>query len=177
MIHDDAATLPEPVRRVAAALRQRGMVACVRLFPDQSTRTAEDAARAVGCQVGQIVKSLVFMAGDEPILVLASGAHRVDVTKLEALAGAPVRRASAEEARSATGFAIGGIPPVGHARPLRAFMDEALLRYERVWAAAGSPASVFSIRPAELRRITDAAVAPLAEAAGGGSRPARQQLR
>lgn len=152
---------PRSVERVAEALRTAGLPAEIRMF-DQETRTAEQAARAVGCDVGQIVKSLVFMAADRPVLVLCSGANRVDTSRLAALCGGPVRQATAEEAREATGFAIGGIPPLGHDRPLETLLDETLLAYPVVWAAAGSPRAVFPVEPARLAEATRATVARLA---------------
>jgi prolyl-tRNA editing enzyme YbaK/EbsC (Cys-tRNA(Pro) deacylase) len=135
----------------------------VREFP-QGTRTARDAARAVGCQVGQIVKSLVFVAGTEPVLVLTSGPNRADTGRLAALLGGrPVRRADPQEARLATGFAIGGTPPFGHPRPLRALCDRDLLGYEEVWAAAGTPQAVFPISPRDLLRCSGAEPADFKE--------------
>jgi prolyl-tRNA editing enzyme YbaK/EbsC (Cys-tRNA(Pro) deacylase) len=128
-----------------------GLLLQVREFPE-GTRTAEDAARAIGCGVGQIVKSLVFVAGTEPFLVLTSGPNRADVARLTDLVGRPVRRADPEEARSATGFSIGGTPPFGHPRPLRVLLDRDLLAHEEVWAAAGTPSSVFPIAPGDLVR-------------------------
>lgn len=153
---------PASARRVALALRAAGVDAPVRVF-DASTRTAQDAAAAVGCEVGQIVKSLVFIAAGRPVLALCSGAHRVDTAKLARLCGSPVRRATAEEARAATGFAIGGIPPVGHVQPLVTLVDESLLAYPVVWAAAGTPTAVFPIAPADLVRVTGGRVADLRE--------------
>jgi prolyl-tRNA editing enzyme YbaK/EbsC (Cys-tRNA(Pro) deacylase) len=134
----------------------------VRRFPE-GTKTAPDAARAIGCEVGQIVKSLVFVAEDRPLLALTSGANRVDVDRLAALAGVPaVRRASPEEARTATGFAVGGTPPFS-ATPVRTFVDEALVGYETVWAAAGTPDAVFPIAPGDLVRLSGGTVAAFAE--------------
>jgi prolyl-tRNA editing enzyme YbaK/EbsC (Cys-tRNA(Pro) deacylase) len=115
------------------------------------------------------VKSLVFMAGETPVLVLASGVNRVDLNKLAALVGQPVRRANADEVRQATGFAIGGVPPVGHARALRTYVDRDLLAYDEVWAAAGTPNSVFSVAPRTLVELAEGEVADVADA----SRPAR----
>ncbi|GIV59981.1 MAG: prolyl-tRNA editing protein [Rhodothermaceae bacterium] len=124
-------------------------------LPD-STRTAQDAARAIGCTVAQIAKSLIFrgeQSGD-PILVIASGANRVDTAKLARYAGEPVRRADADFVRERTGFAIGGVPPVGHTEPVTTFIDEELLQYEVVWAAAGTPHAVFRLRSSELQQLT-----------------------
>jgi prolyl-tRNA editing enzyme YbaK/EbsC (Cys-tRNA(Pro) deacylase) len=134
----------------------------VREFP-QGTRTAQDAARAIGCDVGQIVKSLVFVAGTEPILALTSGPNRADTGRLGELAGAPVRRAEAEEARLATGYSIGGTPPFGHPRELRAYCDRDLLGYDVVWAAAGTPHSVFPIEPGALLRASRAEAADFSQ--------------
>ena len=134
----------------------------VRRFP-QGTRTAEDAARAIGCEVGQIVKSLVFTAGGLPVVALVSGANRLDPRKLEAVAGGEVEKAGAEVARRATGYAIGGVPPFGHAEPLPVFMDRDLEAYDVVWAAAGRPDSVFPIPPARLAELAGAQVGDLAQ--------------
>lgn len=149
------------VVRVVEVLAGLGVAAQVTEFP-QSTRTAEEAAAAVGAEVGQIVKSLVFMAGEQPILALVSGANRADTAKLAALAAAPIRRASADFVREATGYSIGGVPPVGHTTSLPSYLDRDLMRYETIWAAAGTPNAVFPIAPAELARITGAPVVDLA---------------
>jgi prolyl-tRNA editing enzyme YbaK/EbsC (Cys-tRNA(Pro) deacylase) len=136
----------------------------VRRFPE-GTKTAEDAAKAIGCAVAQIVKSLVFTADDgTAVLALTSGANRVDTDRLAALAGSgPVRRASPEEARAATGFAVGGTPPFGHRERVRTFLDRDLLVHEEVWAAAGTPDSVFRTTPGELQRAAGAEVADFKE--------------
>jgi len=140
----------------------------VRRFP-QGTKTAQDAARAIGCVVGQIVKSLVFIADGRPVLALTSGANRVDQERLARLTGSEeVRRATPEEAREATGFAVGGTPPFGHPKQVRAFIDRDLLAYDEVWAAAGTPDAVFVLTPAELRRTALAEVADLKETPPGG---------
>ncbi|HKV45713.1 MAG TPA: YbaK/EbsC family protein [bacterium] len=150
--------------RVRAALADRQIDAEIVEFPE-STRTAVEAARAVGATVAQIVKSLVFMADGRPVLVLAAGANRVDLRKLARLAGAAhVEKATAEATRSATGFSIGGVPPVGHATPLPVFLDETLLHHEVVYAAAGTPHAVFAITPQALVRATQGVVGDLAEA-------------
>ena len=132
----------------------------VRRFPE-GTRTAVDAARAVGCEVGQIVKSLVFVAGGTPVVALVSGANRLDEARLGAVAGGPVLKADAATARAATGYAIGGVPPFGHATDVRVFMDRDLLAYDAVWAAAGRPDSVFEIQPDRLRELSKAMVVDL----------------
>lgn len=147
--------------RVEAALREKGVHTQILEFP-QGTRTAQEAADAVGTSVGQIVKSLVFVAGGQPVLVLVSGAHLADTRKLEREFGAPVRRADADTVRQATGFAIGGVAPVGHIAPLPTLIDEHLLKYDVVYAAAGTPYSVFPISPSELVRITGGRVADVA---------------
>jgi prolyl-tRNA editing enzyme YbaK/EbsC (Cys-tRNA(Pro) deacylase) len=154
---------PQAIERFLLEAETHGLVIEVREFA-QGTRTAEDAARAIGCAVGQIVKSLVFVAGSEPFLALTAGSNRADPARLGALMGGlPVRRASPDEAREATGYAIGGTPPFGHPRALRVFVDRDLLGYERVWAAAGTPMAVFAITPEELVRASGAQVADLKE--------------
>jgi len=132
----------------------------VRSFPE-GTRTAEDAARAIGCSLGQIVKSLVFVAAGRPVVALVSGANRLDTDRLGKLAGEPVVKADAETTRSATGYAIGGVPPFGHAQPLSVFVDRDLLGYAVVWAAAGRPDSVFALTPARLLEISAGTAADL----------------
>ena len=155
--------MSKAVDRFEGAAHDRGLHLEIRRFPE-GTKTAPDAARAVGCEVGQIVKSLVFMADGEPVLALTSGANRADTTKLAALLGtAEVRRATADEARAATGFAIGGTPPFGFPGPVRVLMDRDLLGYDEIWAAAGTPDSVFRIIPSELREAAKAEVVDLRE--------------
>jgi prolyl-tRNA editing enzyme YbaK/EbsC (Cys-tRNA(Pro) deacylase) len=131
-----------------------------------TTRTAEDAAREIGTEVERIVKSLVFVSAGGPVVVLCSGRARVDERLLAAALAAPsVRRATADEAKTFTGFAIGGVPPFGHEPPCRVIADEGLLRFNEVWAAAGLPDAVFPIAPNELVRVADATVARVAAAA------------
>ena len=165
--------MPEPtdhagIQRVREAAARKGVTLEIKVF-DQSTHTAEEAATAVGGELGQIVKSLVFVApgddGDtEPILCLVAGHNRVDLARLAAVIGrSDVRRATAREANDLTGFTIGGIPPIGHARPVRVVMDPDLGRYQTVWAAAGAPTAVFPVPPATLRTLANATVAPIAE--------------
>lgn len=147
------------IDRFVEAARAQGLEPEVRRFP-QGTRTAEDAAAAIGCDVSQIVKSLVFVADDRAVLALTSGRHRVDTDRLAELCGATsVRRATPDEAREATGFAVGGTPPFGHPDRLRTFVDESLLAFDEVWAAAGTPDGVFPIAPAELLRVSGGAAA------------------
>lgn len=156
------------VRRVLEAARRKGVELEITIF-DASTHTAEDAARAVGAELGQIVKSLVFVAvadtGElDPILCLVSGPNRVDLARLSAVLGrSDVRRASAKEANELTGFVIGGIAPFGHVRRVRVVMDPDLGRFPVVWAAAGLPTAVFPVSPAVLRMLADANVAPFTE--------------
>jgi prolyl-tRNA editing enzyme YbaK/EbsC (Cys-tRNA(Pro) deacylase) len=160
--------LPTPTQRVIDAASRKGVTLDVHTFTE-STHTAEDAAAAVGAALGQIVKSLVFVAprtdgGLEPILCLVSGPNRVDVARLAAVTGEPdVRRATAVEARDLTGYTIGGIPPVGFPRPLRVVMDPDLGRFQVVWAAAGTATAVFPVAPATLRMLSNAHVAPICE--------------
>ncbi|MYA82100.1 MAG: YbaK/EbsC family protein [Acidimicrobiales bacterium] len=127
-------------------------------FPE-GTRTAEQAAAAVGCELGQIVKSLVFLCDGQPVLALTSGANRVDTKRLGELLCGKITRADADGVREATGYAIGGTPPFGHERPLRAVVDPALVSYDSVWAAAGTPDTVFELTPDELVRASGAEVA------------------
>ncbi len=129
----------------------------VQRYPD-GTRTAADAAAAVGCKIDQIVKSLVFMADVRPILILCSGARRVDEEKLAEYIGTEIRIAGASEVRAATGYAIGGTPPLGHTVPLKTVVDPHLMEFEEIWAAAGTPDSVFPIPPKELVKATSGAV-------------------
>jgi prolyl-tRNA editing enzyme YbaK/EbsC (Cys-tRNA(Pro) deacylase) len=154
---------PPAIERFLAAAEDLGLSPEVREFT-KGTRTAVDAARAIGCDVGQIVKSLVFVAGTEPFLALTSGPNRADTARLsELLGGVPVRRADPEEARGATGFAIGGTPPFGHPRRLRVLCDRDLLGYQEVWAAAGTPNAVFPIGPEDLLRASGAEPADFKE--------------
>ena len=148
--------------RFERRLADAGVDLQVRRFPE-GTRTAADAARAIGCEVGQIVKSLVFTVGGQPVVALVSGANRLDPVRLSDAAGGPVMKAGAEVARVATGYAIGGVPPFGHATDLPVYMDRDLEKYEVVWAAAGRPDSVFPITPARLRELSRAMVVDLKE--------------
>ncbi|HSP07973.1 MAG TPA: YbaK/EbsC family protein [Candidatus Dormibacteraeota bacterium] len=148
------------MRRFESWLAESEVGVEVRQFP-QGTRTAADAARAVGCDVGQIVKSLVFVAAGQPVVALVSGANRLDEKRLGAVAGEPVAKADADTARVATGYSIGGVPPFGHATEVRVFMDRDLMAHRVVWAAAGRPDSVFDIDPQRLRELSGATVADL----------------
>lgn len=131
-----------------------------------STRTSVEAAQAVGCQVGQIAKSLVFRGkqSGKPVLVIASGANRVDEKRLKELLGEKVEKPDADYVREHTGFAIGGIPPVGHAQPLLTFIDADLLKFEFIWAAAGTPNAVFQLAPADLQKMTGGQIVAVASA-------------
>jgi prolyl-tRNA editing enzyme YbaK/EbsC (Cys-tRNA(Pro) deacylase) len=160
----EAETLPRGARRVRTALLELGLPGDIHRLAD-STRTAPEAAAAVGCELGAIVKSLVMrgVRTKEPLLVLVSGDNRADVELIEAAVDEPVERPDAGYVREVTGYAIGGIPPVGHPDPVRTLMDEDLLRFETVWAAAGHPHAVFPIAPAALARAAGARVLRLAE--------------
>ena len=150
------------------AARATGLQVAPRRFP-AGTKTAEDAARAIGCEVAQIVKSLVFMADGRPVLVLTSGANRVDPEKLASLCSSgEARRASPEEARAATGFAVGGTPPFGHAQRLPTYVDPDLLVFEEVWAAAGTPDSVFPVDPRVLLRAARGTLADFTQTRPSG---------
>lgn len=150
------------VERFLAAASEQGIDPQVQTFP-QDTRTAQQAADALGCELGQIVKSLIFKAGSELVLVLTSGSNRVDETKAAPLFDVTkLGKANADEARRATGFAIGGVPPCGHPTQLRAVVDQDLLRWPSVWAAAGAPDAVFELTPETLVRITHATPADIA---------------
>jgi prolyl-tRNA editing enzyme YbaK/EbsC (Cys-tRNA(Pro) deacylase) len=151
-----AGVMAGAIDRFLEAARAHGLEPDVRRFPE-GTKTAEDAARAIGCDVAQIVKSLVFMADDRPVLALTSGRNRVDTDALAGLAGAStVRRATPDEARAATGFAVGGTPPFGHPQPITTFLDVDLTAHDEVWAAAGTPDAIFRLSPEELLRVSRA---------------------
>ena len=144
--------LPAASKRVVDAARTLGLELDVHVFP-AGTKTAADAAAAIGCPVAAIVKSLVFVVGEDPVVALVPGDLMLDLKKLEAAAGTvPARRATLEEVRDATGYAAGGTPPFGHARPLRVFADKALFRNDPVWAAGGTPTTVFPISLEDLDR-------------------------
>jgi prolyl-tRNA editing enzyme YbaK/EbsC (Cys-tRNA(Pro) deacylase) len=147
-------------QRVQAALSAAGVAARIEEFP-ASTRTAQDAAAAVGTGVGQIVKSLLFLAGDAPVLALVSGANQLDPARLASLTGASIGKADADAVRQATGYSIGGVPPTGFPAPIPTFIDRDLLQYDVVWAAAGTPRHVFPIAPGELERVTGGRVVDL----------------
>lgn len=148
-------TLSSSAQRVQKALLDRGLQCEVVELPG-STRTAQEAANAVGCELAQIVKSLVFATQDSrlPILVLVSGINRVNEELLAKIVGEPIGKADGDFVRSQTGFAIGGVPPLGHDHPIRAFIDADLMDLAEIWAAAGTPHAVFRLTPTELRAVT-----------------------
>jgi prolyl-tRNA editing enzyme YbaK/EbsC (Cys-tRNA(Pro) deacylase) len=149
--------------RFLEASRVLGHDVEIRRFP-QGTRTADEAARAIGCELAQIVKSLVFLADGRPVLALTAGVNRADTAKLAGLAGADlVRRANADEVRAATGYPIGGTPPFGHPEPIATFVDPELMTHHEVWAGAGTPDAVFGIAPHELVRVSGGTVADFRE--------------
>lgn len=150
------------VERVRVALAAAGHADSIAAFPE-GTRSAADAAAAVGCEVAQIAKSIIFRAGARAVLVIASGANRVDMGKVAAATGLPVKRADGGWVRDVTGFAIGGVAPLGHLSPPVVLVDEDLFAFDRVWAAAGSPMHVFATTPAELLRISGGAKADVKE--------------
>lgn len=154
-----AEALSSAAQRVQDTLKALG-VACQVVELPESTRSAAEAAQAIGCRVEQIVKSLVFrgQSTNRPILAIVSGGNRVDEEKLAVLVAEPVAKADADYVRQRTGYAIGGVPPVGHVESLMCVVDEDLLQHEQIWAAAGTPRAVFRLTPADLQRITDGRV-------------------
>ena len=154
--------LSQSAQKVQAALKAMDLPCRVIELPG-STRTAVEAAQAVGCEVAQIVKSLIFMGAQskQPVLVVASGVNRVNETRLGQLLGEPIQKADADFARQHTGYAIGGIPPVGLENAIRTFIDEDLLKFDSVWAAAGTPHAVFELDPAFLEQMTNGRVASI----------------
>jgi len=163
----DPTPLSPSVARVRAALQAAGHPDTITEFPE-GTRTAADAAAAVGCAIAQIAKSIVFRAGGKQgaraAVIITSGANRVDPAKAAAALGVALARADADWVREVTGFAVGGVAPLGHTSPPLLLLDEDLLALDPIWAAAGSPRHVFRTTAAELRRITGAAVAAVAAA-------------
>ena len=157
------AELPASARRVHEALTACGVDTTVVYF-ERAVRTSAEAAAALGCRVDQIAKSLVFRLGHSgsPLLVIASGANRVDEARVATLVGEPLGKADAEFVRTHTSFAIGGVAPVAHPAPLTTLVDEHLLAWDRIWAAAGHPHTVFPIAPADLVRLTGGRVVAVA---------------
>lgn len=156
---ETSATLPASAQKVQAEARRRGLAVTIREMP-ASTRTAEDAATACGCEVAQIAKTLVFRGAESgrPCLILVSGANRFNEEGAAAVLGESMARPDAAFVREVTGFAIGGIPPFGHVTPMPVFMDEDLMRYETVWAAGGTPRAVFPVSPGALADATHATI-------------------
>jgi len=155
--------LSPSAQKVQEALHRRGFDHLQVQELSASTRTAQEAASAVGCAVGQIVKSLIFRGATSarPYLLLVSGANRVDLPRLEAYLGEQLEKPDAEYVRRVTGFAIGGVPPIGHTQPLEALIDPDLLEYERIYAAAGTPFALFGLSPQELLQLTGGRVLAL----------------
>ena len=153
-------TLSLTAQKIQDALRALGYDYTV-IEHAESTRTAQEAADRAGCELGQIVKSLIFRGktSGKPILVLTSGANRVDEKRIAAYAGEPIGRADADFVRAATGFAIGGIPPIGHAQKMETYLDEDFLQHQTIWAAAGTPNAIFELRTEDLQRMTGGKVA------------------
>jgi prolyl-tRNA editing enzyme YbaK/EbsC (Cys-tRNA(Pro) deacylase) len=166
----DAAPLPAAAERVRAALEASGHPADIRLFAE-STRTAAEAAQAIGTTVARIAKSLVFRVNDgsdRAVLAIASGVNRVDTARLaaalaDATGGAAIGRADAAFVRAATGYAIGGVPPIGHATPPLVAIDRDLAAFDEIWAAAGTPNAVFRTTGADLAALTGGTIADIAE--------------
>jgi prolyl-tRNA editing enzyme YbaK/EbsC (Cys-tRNA(Pro) deacylase) len=148
-------TLSPSALKVHDALRAQGFDFNIIEFKE-STRTSAEAAIRVGCQIGQIVKSLIFrgQTSGKPVLVLTSGANRVDEGLIGRYTGETIGRADAEFVRAATGYAIGGVPPAGYAQPLETYLDEDLMQYKKIWAAAGTPNAVFELTPTELEKMS-----------------------
>ncbi len=152
--------LSPSAQKVQDALRALGFDCSVIEF-QESTRTSAEAAARVGCEIGQIVKSLVFrgQVSGKPVLVLTSGANRVDEARISQYAGESIRRADADFVRTTSGYAIGGVPPVGHLQAMETYLDEDLFQYNTIWAAAGTPNAVFELTPGELLKMTQAKIA------------------
>ena len=157
--------LSASAQKVQRALQERGFAHCEVVELPSSTRTAQEAAQSIGCRVEQIVKSLIFRArqSDAPILVVASGANRVNEQQLSVLVGELIEKAKASFVQQRTGFLIGGVAPIGHTEPLRTFIDKDLLQYDEVWAAAGTPFAVFRLTPQELVAMTSGEVFEIAQ--------------
>ncbi len=130
---------------------------------EESTRTSQDAADTIGCDVGQIAKSIAFSSGSRPVLVIASGRNRIDLKKVEQELGESIAMMKPEQVKEVTGFAVGGVPPVGHNTSMETFIDQDLMGFDIVWAAAGTPNSIFSVKSPDLARITSGRVIDLRE--------------
>ena len=151
-------TRPTANERFSSAAIHLGIEPDIVRFPED-TRTAAQAAAALDCELGQIIKSLVFESGGQPILALTAGDQQVDTGALGGLCGAPIGKADAKMGRDATGFAIGGVPPFGHVRPLSCWIDQNIFRYEIAWGAAGTPDTVFAIRTEQLADLSGGQIA------------------
>ena len=154
--------LSPSAQKIQDALRALGFDLTV-IEHAESTRTAEEAAERVGVTLGQIVKSLIFKgkASGKPILVLTSGSNRVNEKRIKDYAGEKIERADADFVRAVTGYAIGGVPPIAHTQPMETYLDEDLLQYDVIWAAAGTPKAVFELTPADLQKMTAGRVLPV----------------
>lgn len=140
-------------QKIEKILKNLGVNTKVKIF-QKGTKTSQEAADQIGVKIGQIAKSLVFIAGQRPILVIASGQNRVSEEKLVQITGSLVKLATPEQVKQLTGFVVGGVPPVGHKTKLTTFIDQDLLTYSLVWAAGGTPQTVFPIKPEKLVKIT-----------------------
>jgi prolyl-tRNA editing enzyme YbaK/EbsC (Cys-tRNA(Pro) deacylase) len=150
--------LSPSVKKVQTALHALSLEFHVKEFP-QGTRTAQDAANAIGCSIGQIVKSLIFKTSHEKgVLILTSGANRIDEKKVAEIIGESIYKANADFVRAKAGFVIGGVPPLGHSEKMTCVIDEDLLQYSEIWAAAGTPNTVFRLRPKDLLKMNDGVV-------------------
>ncbi len=154
-----AVSLSSSARKVQEALNSLGYDFTVIEYAE-STRTAQEAAERAGCTLGQITKSMIFKGktSGKPILVLTSGANRVNEARISEYAGEPIGRADADFVRKTTGFAIGGVPPLGHLQKMETYLDEDLMQYPTIWAAAGTPNAIFELTPADLQKITEGRV-------------------
>jgi prolyl-tRNA editing enzyme YbaK/EbsC (Cys-tRNA(Pro) deacylase) len=145
--------LSKNAQKIQDALKERGLQLAV-IELDTSTRTAQDAANAVGCQIGQIVKSLVFRSGDDALLFLVSGQNQLNVARVSAELGIPIKKADADFAHQKSGYPIGGVPPLAHEEPMHTYIDRDLMVFDEVWAAAGTPHAVFKLESRLLPEVT-----------------------
>lgn len=154
------ASLSSSAQKVQDALKSLGYDYTV-VEHQESTRTAQEAAERAGCELGQIIKSLIFKGktSNKPILVLTSGVNRVDEKRISEYAGEPIGRADPDFVRTVTGFAIGGVPPLGLAQPMETYLDEDLMKHATVWGAAGTPNAIFELTPDDLQKMTNGKVA------------------
>jgi len=152
--------LSKNAQKIQDALKERGMQLEV-IELDASTRTARDAANAVGCQIGQIVKSLVFRSGEDALLFLVSGQNQLNVARVSSEMGIPIEKADADFTREKSGFPIGGVPPLAHEKPIRTFIDRDLMAFDEVWAAAGTPHAVFKVKSRLLPELTGGVILDL----------------